>query len=382
MIKVLFVENNLPDRILISSRIPDYCIVINVDSITDVLPLIANTETDILILGPSIDEDCRRLLTEARAAGKPERIIIFSRETVSAVADCESGTCSDVEYINLPHGFDLFQKIFYEIFKNRLNEIMTSSTYRLNKKMSALIGSSHQISDVKDRIIKFAPAPGPVLITGESGTGKDIVARLLHELSDRSDSVFHPLNAATIAKELAAVELFGSDPGAYTGARSRHGCFEYSDGGTLFLDEIAELDMQIQAELLRTLESGLVQRVGGNKKIAVDVRLIAATNCNLATAVNEGRFRSDLLYRIDMFRIHLAPLRARKEDIPDLLMHFSEQLRLERPNRHWEFSDSFLDKLFDYDWPGNIRELRNVFRRAVYTADSTILTAESVRFDY
>ena len=137
----------------------------------------------------------------------------------------------------------------------------------------------------------------------------------------------------------------------------------------------------MQVELLRVLETGCIRRIGSNTGRRIDVRLISATNRNLKREVRAGRFRRDLLYRIDMFRIHIPPLRERKEDIPDLLMHFSLQLEMERPNKVYRFSDSFIDKLFEYDWPGNVRELRNVFRRAVYLSDTEVLTPESVVFN-
>ena len=379
MVKILFVETGLPERLLIQSRIPDYCIIITIPNLSDAAALAVENEADMILIGPTIAPERGLIFCErAKQEGIICRIVILSRNLSEAVSDSSSVS---VETLSVPSGFVRLQEIIDEIVRSRLIEITRSPAYRLNRKMSMLVGASDQMADVKDRIVKFGSAPGPVLITGESGTGKDIIARLLHDFSGCKEGPYVPVNAGAIPPELCTAELFGVVPGAFTGAVKRSGYFEYADQGTLFLDEIAELGTVVQAKLLRALESGFIRRVGANENRRVDVRLITATNTDLSEAVSTGRFRADLLYRIDMFRIHIAPLRERKEDIPDLLMHFSEQLRLERPNRHWEFSESFLDKLFDYNWPGNVRELRNVFRRAVYSSDGELLTADSIRFN-
>ena len=380
MIKILFIENVLPERLLIESRIPDYCITITASEIDSALELARNTDADLLLIGPSKASRAGDFLSTLRLDDKPlPKTVILAREDSGVVCDSETQAA---EEIRIPGDLSRLLDILDEVAGNCLAGITESPAYKLNRKMSQLVGSSDHISGIKDSIVKYGSAPGPVLISGESGTGKDIIARLLHDFSGCKDGPFLAVNAGAIPPELSNSELFGVVPGAFTGAVRRTGYFEYADGGTLFLDEIAELEITVQAELLRVIENGCIRRVGSNDYRAVDVRLITATNTDLPKAVDAGRFRSDLLYRINMFRIHIAPLRERIEDIPDLLMHFSEQLRLERPNRHWEFTDSFLDKLFEYDWPGNVRELRNVFRRAVYSSDGEILTADSIRYDY
>ncbi|HAK45687.1 MAG TPA: Fis family transcriptional regulator [Spirochaeta sp.] len=340
--------------------------------IDDAMNLLTETESDLVIIGPSVASADRRKLRNHR------RIVSLTRNLPDAASEKLS---SAPEAIRIPGSLDRLQEIIDDIVKERLREITGSPAYLLNRRMSGLIGTSSQIRVVKEQIVRYGPAPGPVLITGESGTGKDIIARMLHDFSGQSEGPFHAVNAGAIPRELSASELFGAMPGAYTGAVRRSGFFEYADGGSLFLDEIGELETVVQTELLRVLETGSIRRVGSNRNLPVDVRLLSATNAELSAAVDAGRFRADLLYRIDMFRIHAPALRERIEDIPDLLMHFSKQLRLERPNRHWEFSDSFLDRLFEYNWPGNVRELRNVFRRAVYSSDSELLTGDSIRYD-
>ena len=380
MIKILFVEEVLSERLLIESRIPDYCITITTSEIDKASALSEEIGADLLLIGPTASALWPCCCSEPGIKDKTRcRTVVLSRSPPGEVR--EPG-CNSAEILRIPADLNRLLDILDEIAINRLAEITKSPAYRLNRKMSMLVGSSKHILEVKDSIVKYCSAPGPVLISGESGTGKDIIARLLHDFSGCKDGPFLAVNAGAIPPELSASELFGVVPGAFTGAVRRTGYFEYADGGTLFLDEVAELGVAVQAELLRVIESGSVRRVGANDYQSVSVRLITATNADLSAAVQEGRFRSDLLYRINMFRIHIAPLRERKEDIPDLLMHFSEQLRLERPNRHWEFTDSFLDKLFEYNWPGNVRELRNVFRRAVYSADGEVLTADSIKYDY
>ena len=282
----------------------------------------------------------------------------------------------------LPENLDDIEDCFADIARDRLAVFTESSSYKLDQQMSALVGSSDKIMEVKDHIFKFGPAPDPVLITGESGTGKDITARLLHDFSKRNGRRFHAINAGSIPRGLSAAEFFGTAAGAYTGAVRRNGCFEHADGGSLFIDEIAELDYAIQADLLRVLETGDIRKIGSNEIKKVDVRLISATNKDLYTEADAGRFRIDLMYRIDMLRIHIPPLKDRKEDIPDLLLHFSNQLHKEQPEKHYDFAESFLDKLFEYHWPGNVRELRNIFRRAVYSSDSEMLDADSITFRY
>ena len=380
MHKTLFVERNLPDRILVQSYIPDYCVVLSLADMKDLAAMLTVTEADSVLIGPSADLTEIGTVLKSWKNIRPElRFLVFHREPPdpgrSGLEFC--GNCTE---LRIPDELDMLNTFFEEIAEDSLKKIRKSGSGGTDGILARLVGTSPGMTAVKDSIVKFSGAPGPVLITGESGTGKEIAARLLHDLSGRSNNIFHAINAGSIPRSLSATELFGSAAGAYTGAVKRNGCFEHADGGTLFFDEIGELDADIQAELLRVLETGRVRRVGMNETKPVDVRVISATNTKLSEAVDAGEFRRDLLYRIDMFRIRIPPLRERLEDIPDLLMFFSEQLREERPKRTFEFTDSFLDRLFDYNWPGNVRELRNVFRRAVYLADDGRLTADVVDF--
>ncbi len=229
-----------------------------------------------------------------------------------------------------------------------------------------LVGNSDSMRQVYTLIEQVAPSSASVLITGESGTGKELVARTLHKMSPRRDKPFVAINCSAIPETLMESELFGHEKGAFTGAASRRqGCFELADSGTLLLDEIGEMPPLLQAKLLRVIEERAVRRLGSRKEVEIDVRLLAATNRNPQDAMADGKLRSDLMYRLNVFSIHLPSLSDRKEDLPLLAQHLVTQLA-EKHHRPARFlSPSALDVLQFHAWPGNVRELRNVIERAV-----------------
>jgi DNA-binding NtrC family response regulator len=229
-----------------------------------------------------------------------------------------------------------------------------------------LVGKSESMRAIYSLIEQVAPSSASVLLTGDSGTGKELVARTLHQKSPRRDKPFVAINCSAIPETLMESELFGHEKGAFTGAASRRqGCFELADTGTLLLDEIAEMPSMLQAKLLRVIEERAIRRLGSRKEISVDVRLLAATNRNPEEAVQSGSLREDLLYRLNVFRIGLPPLRDRKEDLPLLAQHLVTQLA-EKHNRPARFlSPGAIAALQYHAWPGNVRELRNVIERAV-----------------
>ena len=229
-----------------------------------------------------------------------------------------------------------------------------------------IIGGSPSLYEAISIAQRAAETDCPVLITGESGTGKELLARAFHVASPRSDAPFIPVNCPAIPKELVESELFGHAKGAFTGATvSRIGRFAAADGGTLFMDEIGEMDHGVQSKLLRVLQDYHVTRVGDSRSQQVDVRVIAATNCNLEEMATKGSFREDLYYRLNVIQIHLPPLRERREDIPLLLKSFLEQIAEKRNLPLPSISDSALNALKAYHWPGNIRQLRNLIERLV-----------------
>ncbi len=224
-----------------------------------------------------------------------------------------------------------------------------------------LVGRSAAMERVRSQIAQVAPTEARVLITGESGTGKELVAAAIHRTSRRAPQPFVTVNCAAIPRDLVESEMFGHERGAFTGATDRRiGRFELANGGTLFLDEIGDLSLEAQAKLLRTLETGELQRLGAEKTLRVNVRLIAATNRNLEQGVSNGSFREDLYFRINVFPVPLPPLRERLEDLPLLVDHFGHQLRPRQPPR---FSTAALALLATHRWPGNVRELANLVER-------------------
>ena len=243
----------------------------------------------------------------------------------------------------------------------------------------AMVGDSPALQTVRDLIAKVGPTSARVLITGDNGTGKELVARALHEASPRRDRPFVEVNCAAIPSELIESELFGHMKGSFTGAfADRAGKFEQADGGTLFLDEVGDMSLSAQSKLLRVLQEGVVNRIGGSKPIQVDVRVLAATNKDLDIEIAEGRFREDLLYRLNVVPIDVPALRERTEDIPALVAFFAEQLASSAGVPGREFADDAVRRLKSRSWPGNIRELRNAVERALILASGKTITAADI----
>jgi DNA-binding NtrC family response regulator len=248
------------------------------------------------------------------------------------------------------------------------------------KCFEGIIGNDPSVRQTADLIERVAPSQATIAIFGESGTGKELVARAVHARSNRAERAFIPVNCAAISKELIESELFGHEKGAFTGATNlRKGAFEEADGGTLFLDEIGELPLELQAKLLRALESGEIKRVGASRPMRVDARIVAATNLDLLAAVREGRFREDLYYRLCVIPLHLSPLRSRRGDILSLAEHF---LRLFSPRgQAVRLTPSAVERLQAHHWPGNVRELRNVIHRALLLRKGPVIDASDLAFD-
>lgn len=246
----------------------------------------------------------------------------------------------------------------------------------LKKKVSKnfeMVGESKAIAHIKEIIEKVAPTDARVLITGPNGTGKELVAHWLHEKSDRSSGPMIEVNCAAIPSELIESELFGHIKGAFTSAvKDRAGKFEAANGGTIFLDEIGDMSLSAQAKVLRALQESRIQRVGSDKDIKVDVRVVAATNKNLKKEIEEGRFREDLYHRLAVILIQVPSLNDRREDIPLLIEHFANKIADEQGNAKKTFSKEAIALLQDYDWTGNIRELRNVVERLIILGGSAV----------
>ena len=269
---------------------------------------------------------------------------------------------------SLQRAFDEIKKLKDQLHKENIvlrEEIDRASMFE------EIVGASPALKAVLARVVKVAPTDSTVFITGETGTGKELIARAIHKRSQRSSRAFVSVNCAAIPASLIASELFGHEKGAFTGALQRRlGRFELAEGGTIFLDEIGELPAETQIALLRVLQEHEFERVGGNKAIPANVRVITATNRDLKAAIDAGIFRSDLFYRLNVFPIEMPPLRERKEDIPLLVEYFIDRYASKAGKKIRGVNKKSLDLLQSYPWPGNIRELQNVIERSVIVCDT------------
>jgi transcriptional regulator with GAF, ATPase, and Fis domain len=274
-----------------------------------------------------------------------------------------------------------------EISLRQANEKITRLKKRLEKEwvylqeeirgehnFDNIVGHSDALKYVLYRVAEVAPTDAPVLIMGETGTGKELIARAIHNASARSNHAMVKINCAALPATLIESELFGHEKGAFTGADARRsGRFQLADGATLFMDEISEIPVELQAKLLRVLQDGEFEPLGSSKTLRVDVRIIAASNRNLEQEAQSGRFRKDLLYRINVFPLTIPPLRHRKEDIPLLANWFVEKYNREMGRTITSIPDRLINHLQAYDWPGNVRELENVIERAMITSKDSVL---------
>ena len=278
----------------------------------------------------------------------------------------------------LTNAFEEIQILKDQLYKENL---ALREEIDVNRMFEEIVGSSPALQVVLSRVAKVAPTDSTVLVTGETGTGKELIARAIHKRSQRASRAFVSVNCAAIPRDLIASELFGHEKGAFTGATQRRlGRFESADGGTIFLDEIGELPAEMQIALLRVLQEREFQRVGGNESIKTDVRVVAATNRNLQTAIAERRFRDDLFYRLNVFPIEVPSLRDRREDIPLLVEYFVDRYVSQAGKKMTGISKKSMELLQSYGWPGNIRELQNVIERSVIISDSENLCIDESWF--
>jgi len=303
----------------------------------------------------------------------PIIVITAHSDLDNAVAAYKGGA---FEY--LPKPFDIDEAIAL-VNKAAREHGITGDDLPEPQPIASIIGKAPAMQEVFRSIGRLAGSSMTVLITGESGTGKELVARALHQHSPRANKPFVALNTSAIASELLESELFGHEKGSFTGADSRRiGRFEQANGGTLFLDEIGDMSPALQTRLLRVLAESEFYRVGGQAAIKVDVRVIAATNQDLARAVKEARFREDLYHRLNVIRINTPPLRQRREDIPILLNHYIAEAALELDAPPKSIDTDALNALLAYDWPGNVRQLVNASRRLMVTAPGRVITAQDI----
>lgn len=348
------------------------------DSAARALEILRSEEFDLIfsdVVMPG--KDGLAFLEEFKTLGLSTPVVMMSGQAHIAMA-VRATKLGATDFLEKPISSDkLLLTVDNAIRLKRLEEENLELRQKLGK--HEMVFASESMKRVRAQIERVAPTETRVCILGESGTGKELVARMLHTRSHRSAGPLITLNCAAVPAELVESELFGHEKGAFTGAAARHlGKFEQAEGGILFLDEIGDMPAAMQAKLLRVLEEGEIERVGGTAALKVDVRVIVATHRNLENLVREGKFRQDLYHRIFVFPIVLPPLRERKEDIPVLVEHFSRQLADQNGWRPVAFSAEALRELQLYAWPGNIRELRNAVERLLLFASGDTVDAATV----
>ena len=318
------------------------------------------------------------LLEDLKKAGVKTPIVLVSGQANIEMA-VQATKLGALDFLEKPLSTDkLLVTLENAMRLSRLQEENRELRDRLGK--HELVGSSPAMAKLLAQVQRVAPSETRVCILGETGTGKELVARAIHEQSGRRENAFVTLNCAAVPAELIESELFGHEKGAFTGAASKHlGKFEQADSGTLFLDEIGDMPVAMQAKLLRVLEEGEVERVGGDRPIRANVRVLVATHRNLEDLVKQNTFRRDLFHRIYVFPLLLPPLRERLEDFPLLVEHFARQVAAQNRWKEKIFANDAIDELRRYTWPGNIRELRNVVERLVLLAGESPVSAAEVR---
>ncbi|MCR5644809.1 MAG: sigma-54 dependent transcriptional regulator [Bacteroidales bacterium] len=325
------------------------------------------------------DMDGIEVLEQVKASSDTPVIMISGHGTIDTAVDAIKKGAFD--FIQKPP--DLNRLLI--TVRNALDRQSLSTENKALKKavsrQNEMVGQSAPMMEVRDMIEKVAPTNARVLITGENGTGKELVARQLHELSPRRYGPFIEVNCAAIPAELIESQLFGHEKGSFTSAiKQKKGDFELANGGTLFLDEIGDMSLAAQAKVLRALQENKIVRVGGEKEIPVDVRIIAATNKDLRKMIDENAFREDLYHRLSVIVVHVPPLRERKDDIPLLVNSFVETIALGMGKAAPTFTDEALEELKNYQWTGNIRELHNIVERLVILCGTTIAKDDVVHF--
>jgi DNA-binding NtrC family response regulator len=302
-------------------------------------------------------------------------IVVTAQGTIeSAVQAMQIGAFN---YIQKPIDFNRLKSILQnaaELRSTRMELEVTRRQLRNKGALGSLVGSSKKMQEVFHLVEMVAPSTASVLITGESGTGKELVARTIHDLSPRKAKPFIAINCAAIPETLIESEIFGHEKGAFTGALERRvGCFELAEGGTLLLDEIGEMPVATQAKLLRVLEDRKLRRLGSKLETTVDVRVLAATNKVPEEAVATGQLRNDLYYRLNVFNIHMPPLREHKEDLPELVQSLIGDMNSKHNRNVQMLSDAVMNLFQGYSWPGNVRELRNTLERAVIVCEGSVI---------
>ena len=379
---ILIVDDDRPQRDGLQRALANQFDVLVADEAQTAGTILEAQPVDVLLTDLRMPgDDGMKLLRRAGSLSNPPVSIMMTAygSIENAVEAMKAGA---YHYVTKPVNLDELELVIGRALKSRQIEAENANLHeQLDRKfgLENLIGQSPAMRQMFDIIRQVAPTRATVLITGETGTGKELVAHAVHNLSPRKGGPFVAVHAAALPTTLLESELFGHEKGAFTGAVERRvGRFEMADGGTIFLDEIGELEPAMQVKLLRVLEERKFERVGGNKTIEVDVRLVAATNRDLKKLVAEGKFRDDLFYRLSVVTVNLPPLRERRDDVPLLVAAFNRQYSEENNVSVHEITQEAVNVLMAYNWPGNVRELRNAVEQMVVLARSDRLTVRDI----
>ncbi|HHV79169.1 MAG TPA: sigma-54-dependent Fis family transcriptional regulator [Firmicutes bacterium] len=378
--KVLVVDDETNMEWLFRSSFGDLYEIIGARSGEEALEKIASDRIDLVMLDLKMPGmDGMEVLKQLRQRHPTVPVVMMTAYgTVKTAVEAMKMGAHD--YVTKPFDMEELRMIMENTLKfGRLTREVEELRDQLQEKfhIKNIITASPAMLNVFRVIEKVARTDAPVLIEGESGTGKELVARAIHWESNRRHKPFLPVNCAALPENLLESELFGYEEGAFTGAKRRKpGKFELADGGTIFLDEIGDLPQGMQAKVLRVIEEKEIERLGGTKRIPVDIRLVSATNKSLREEVGKGRFRQDLYYRLAVIPIKLPPLRERKEDIPLLVAHFIQTLNKTNQKNIKGVSPEAMNMLKAYEWPGNVRELKNVIQQTVVLGEGEVLTPE------
>jgi DNA-binding NtrC family response regulator len=383
MINILVVDDEEPFRRLLKKELArkGYAVEVASDG-SEALRLLRDNPFDVILLDivmPGVD-GLSLMKTLKEDSGAPAIIVLTGKATVETAVEAMKNGAYD--YLTKPYKLDELAIVIdraHEYGRLSVKSRLLEQELVRQESPFEFVGKSRQLQDILAMIQKVAPTDSPVFIQGESGTGKELIANTVWRYSKRKDAPFIALNCASLSENLIESEIFGHEKGAFTSAyQMKHGLVEVADKGTLFLDEIGEMPVALQAKLLRFLDSGEFRRVGGNKTLSVDVRVIAATNKDLTAMIKAGKFREDLSYRLNVINIAIPPLRERKEDIVELARHFLGKYAKKLSKSITDFTSEALEMLAGYHWPGNVRELENVVERAVILCESGRLGAEDL----
>jgi len=375
---ILIVDDERHTREGLRTALEDKFDVYVAADIPSAMNVLENDSIDLVVTDLRIgSEDGMQLIDRALRLQRPPICIMMTAygSVDTAVEAMKHGA---YDFVTKPINIDRLEILIQRALQGRDTEKENRELKQQVEKhfgLESLIGNSAAMQEVFDTVKQIAPTRATVLIEGESGTGKELIAHAIHHLSNRNKSKFIAVHCAALSPQLLESELFGHEKGAFTGASERRaGRFEQANGGTLFLDEIGEIDANTQVKILRALDPGVFERVGGNQTIKTDVRLIAATNKSLETLVHQGKFRDDLFYRLNVVNITMPPLRERKEDIPLLVNAFLKSFAKDNSKPVREFTADAMQAILASDWPGNVRELRTAVEHGVVMATGPRIT--------